>query len=206
MTLYASTAQIKAALRIQDTVDDGLINLAGSAASAMIDTYCQRSFGQTFGTRVYAPDNSFVCQIDDLVAGSAVTINLSTNLDGVYATTMGTADYQLEPLNGIMDGAAWPATRIRAVGSYLLGIGDWNFYFLETPAKASVQVIGTFGWPEVPAAVTQAAVLQASRIYKRTDSPLGVAGFGDMGAIRVSRGLDPDVAMLLAPYIRERVA
>ena len=206
MTLYASTAQIKAALRIQDNVDDGLINLAGSAASSMIDTYCQRSFGQTFGTRVYAPDNSFVCQIDDLVAGSAVTINLSTNLDGVYATTMTTADYQLEPLNGIMDGASWPATRIRAVGSYLLGIGDWNFYFLETPAKASVQVIGTWGWPEVPAAVTQAAVLQASRIYKRTDSPLGVAGFGDMGAIRVSRGLDPDVAMLLAPYIRERVA
>lgn len=206
MPLYASTAQIKAALRISDTVDDGLINLAGSAASSMIDTYCQRSFGQTFGTRVYAPDNSFVCQIDDLVAGSAVTINLSTNLDGIYNTTMGTADYQLEPLNGIMDGASWPATRIRAVGSYLMGIGDWNFYFLDTPSKASLQVIGTFGWPEVPAAVTQAAVLQASRIYKRTDSPLGVAGFGDMGAIRVSRGLDPDVAMLLAPYQRERVA
>lgn len=206
MTLYASTAQIKAALRIQDTVDDALINMAGSAASQLIDGYCQRSFGQTFGTRVYAPDTPFICQIDDLVAGSAVTINLSTNLDGVYSTTITTADYQLEPLNAVMDGVPWPATRIRAVGGYLWGIGDWNFYFLETPAKASVQVIGTFGWPAVPAVVQQAAVIQASRIFKRLDSPLGVAGFGDMGAIRVSRGLDPDVAQLLAPYVRERVA
>ena len=206
MPLYASTAQIKAALRISDSVDDGLINLAGSAASSMIDTYCQRNFGQTFGTRVYAPENSFVCQIDDLVGGSAVTIKLSNNLDGVYDQTMAVTDYQLEPLNGIMDGADWPATRIRAVGRFLMGIGDYNFYFLDTPSKASLQVIGTFGWPAVPVAVTQAAVLQSSRIYKRTDSPLGVAGFGDLGAIRVSRGLDPDVAMLLAPYQRERVA
>ncbi len=31
MALYASTAQIKAALRITDAVDDTLINMAGSA-------------------------------------------------------------------------------------------------------------------------------------------------------------------------------
>jgi hypothetical protein len=48
--------------------------------------------------------------------------------------------------------------------------------------------------------VTQAAIIQASRIFKRLDSPLGVAGFGDMGAIRVGRGLDPDVAQLVEPY------
>lgn len=206
MTLYASTAQIKAALRITDTVDDSLISMAGSAASSLIDGYCQRTFGQTFGTRVYAPESPFICQIDDVVNNGSVTVKVSTNLDGVYATTIGTADYQLEPLNSVMDGLAWPATRIRAVGGYLWGIGDWNFYFMETPMKASVQVIGTFGWPEIPAAITQAAVIQSSRIYKRLDSPLGVAGFGDLGAIRVSRGLDPDVAMLVQPYVRERVA
>jgi hypothetical protein len=40
------------------------------------------------------------------------------------------------------------------------------------------------------------------RIFKRLDSPLGVAGFGDFGAMRVSKGLDPDVAQLVAPYVR----
>jgi hypothetical protein len=35
-------------------------------------------------------------------------------------------------------------------------------------------------------------------------TPLGVAGFGDMGAIRVSSQLDPDVAQLVMPYKRMR--
>jgi hypothetical protein len=42
-------------------------------------------------------------------------------------------------------------------------------------------------------------VIQASRIFKRLDSPLGVAGFGDMGAIRVGK-VDPDVSMLIRPF------
>jgi hypothetical protein len=40
------------------------------------------------------------------------------------------------------------------------------------------------------------------RLFKRLDSPLGVAGFGDLGVMRVSRGLDPDVAQLIEGYRR----
>jgi hypothetical protein len=43
-------------------------------------------------------------------------------------------------------------------------------------------------------------VIQAARIFKRNDSPLGVAGFGDMGVLRVGRSLDPDVQQLVDPY------
>jgi hypothetical protein len=43
------------------------------------------------------------------------------------------------------------------------------------------------------------------RQFKRYDSPLGVAGFGDIGVMRVSR-VDPDVAALLEPYVKVRVA
>jgi len=50
--------------------------------------------------------------------------------------------------------------------------------------------------------VTQATILQSSRIFTRLQSPLGVAGFGDMGIMRVSRGLDPDVAQLIEGYRR----
>jgi hypothetical protein len=32
-----------------------------------------------------------------------------------------------------------------------------------------------------------------------------VAGFGDLGAIRVSRYLDPDMAQLVEPYRRMRI-
>jgi hypothetical protein len=37
------------------------------------------------------------------------------------------------------------------------------------------------------------------RQFKRYDSPLGVAGFSDISAIRVSR-TDPDVEALLMPF------
>jgi hypothetical protein len=54
----------------------------------------------------------------------------------------------------------------------------------------------------VPEPIKQACILQSARVYKRYDSPLGVAGFGDLGAIRVSRFLDPDVAQMVEPYRR----
>ena len=43
-------------------------------------------------------------------------------------------------------------------------------------------------------------ILHAQRIYTRFSSPAGVISFGDMGAIRVSKFVDPDVELLLTPY------
>jgi hypothetical protein len=58
------------------------------------------------------------------------------------------------------------------------------------------------GWAAVPSAVKQATIIQAARIFKRLDSPLGVAGFEDLGIMRVGRGLDTDVAQLVAAYVK----
>ena len=66
----------------------------------------------------------------------------------------------------------------------------------------SIKVTAVFGWPNIPVTVTQATILQSSRIFSRLQSPLGVAGFGDMGIMRVSRGLDPDVVQLVEGYRR----
>jgi hypothetical protein len=193
MTLYASTAQIKAALRIVDSVDDALISMAGSAASDLIDGYCGRTF-TTSGTvtRVFAPADEYIMQTDD-IAGTAVTITSSTGADGVFDVTWKTSDYQLEPLNGVSNGQTVPYTRIRAIQDYL-----WPAF----GGEATVRVTGVYGFPSVPIVVTQAAVLQASRIFTRLQSPLGVAGFGEMGVVRVTRALDPDVAALVEPYRR----
>ena len=42
----------------------------------------------------------------------------------------------------------------------------------------------------------EAIVLLASRLYKRRNSPEGVAGWGDVGVIRITAS-DPDIARLL---------
>ena len=193
MTAYASLAQVKAALRITDSVDDTLLEMARESASDLIDGYTGRTF-TTSGTvtRVFAPADDYVLQTDD-IAGTALTITSSTGADGVFDVTWKTTDYQLEPLNGVSNGQAVPFTRIRAIQDYL-----WP----TAGGEATVRVTGVYGFPSVPIVVTQATVLQASRIFTRLQSPLGVAGFGEMGVVRVTRALDPDVAALVEPYRR----
>lgn len=191
---YATLAQVKAALRITDTVDDTLLEMAVESASRAIDGYANRSFYSSgTATRYFAADDSFVVQIND-VSGTALTLVTSSDGDD-FDTTWKTTDYQLEPLNGVVDGLTVPYTRIRAVGDYL---------FPTSGEEALVKVTAVFGWPSIPMAITQACIIQASRIFKRLDSPLGIAGFGDMGAMRVSRYLDPDVEQLVSTYRRLR--
>ena len=192
---YATLAQVKAALRITDSVDDTLLEMAVESASRAIDGHAGRYFYSSgTATRIYAADDASIVQIDDL-GGTAITLQTDPDADGTWADTWAVTDYQLEPVNGIVDGLATPYTRIRATG-------DYNFPTLN--GEALVKVTGIFGWSAVPTAITQACVIQSSRIFKRLDSPLGVAGFGDMGAIRVSRYLDPDVEQLVAPFRKLR--
>ena len=191
---YCSLAELKASLRIVDEVDDALLELAIESASREIDSACERQFFQTSATRIYAPRDSYITDTDDIV--SVTTIKSSSAADGVFDTTWTSSDYQLEPLNGLAGGIAVPYSNIRAVGSYL---------FPTVGGEATVQIVGTFGFASVPTAIKQATVILASRIFKRNDSPLGVAGFGDIGVVRVSR-LDPDVEMMIASYKKVRFA
>ena len=200
---YATRNQTKAALRIgtADTIDDDLIDNCVGAASRLIDGYCNRRFWQsgTAEARVFQAEDSFYCSIDD-IAGTAITLKTSSFADGNFDVTWTRSDYQLEPLNGNLDGLTWSYDKIRAVGDYLFPTVNANY-----GEQALVQVTAIFGWPSVPEPVTQATIIQASRIFKRYDSPLGVVGFGDLGQIRVSRYLDPDMAQLVEPYRRMRI-
>ena len=193
---YATLAQVKSSLRITDDLDDPLLELAIEAASRQIDSHCERVFYSTSATRVYAPNDSYLCETDDIV--SITTLKTSSLADSTYDTTWATSDYELLPLNGIAGGLVIPWNGLKAVGDYLFPI--------TTPVQeATVQIVGTFGFASIPTAVKQATVILASRLMKRNDSPLGVAGFGDLGVVRVSR-LDPDVESLVAPYRKVRFA
>ena len=188
---YCSLAEIKAALRITDNLDDSILETAVESASRLVDGYAGRNFYSAgSAVRYFTPEDRIVCEIDDLI--SLTSLQVSEDLDSVYDQTWAATDYQLEPLNGKVDGlTGWPATRIRAVGAYIFGTNI---------GEASVKVTGTWGWSAVPTAVKQATVIQASRIFKRLDSPLGVLSSPDLGYIRVGTRLDPDVQQLVEPY------
>ena len=193
---YATLAQVKSALRITDQIDDGLLNTAINSASRWVDGWCDRDFTVAAGTAVreYIPTGTYEpLMIDDCT--EIVSVKIDDNLDRTFAVTLRDIDFQAEPRNDFVYGLLLPITRIRPFED-----GYWPTW----RGQATVRVEATFGWPAVPEPIREATILQASRLFTRLDSPLGVAGFGDMGAMRVSRFVDPDVEQLLAPYRRIR--
>jgi len=197
---YATLTDVKSAFRIQDDVDDLLLELSIESASREIDGWCERVFYSIgTATRIYVPTDPFLTEIDDLQ--SVTTLKTSSTGD-TFDQTWATTDYQLEPLNGVIGGIIeTPFTRIRAIGSYLFPL--WEPRNVNAH-EATVQVVGVFGRATVPTAVKQACIILSMRQFKRYDTPLGIS-YDELGSLRVGR-VDPDVEKLLSPYKKWRMA
>ncbi len=193
---YATLSDVKAALRITDTVDDSLLEISIEAASREIDGWCERVFTGSTATRIYRPTDVFTVELDDLQ--SITTLKTDSDGSGTFDVTWEATDYQLNPLNGIAGGITTPYTQVRAIGEYLFPIYEPRNV---NSNEASVQITGVWGWPSIPTAVKQACIILSMRQFKRYDSPTGVMGFGDLGVMRVGR-VDPDVEKLLMPFRR----
>lgn len=186
---YCSLSEVKSALRIVDSLDDSLLEMAVESASRLIDGYAGRYFYNAgSATKLFAADDQEVVFTEDLQSVSKFETDSAA--DGAF-TEWASTQYQLEPLNGRADGIAMPYSNVRAIDGYAFPIYH---------NQALIRITGVWGWASVPITVRQACVIQASRIFKRLDSPLGIAGFGDMGVYRVGARLDPDVEHLVAPY------
>jgi hypothetical protein len=192
---YATLAQVKAALRLTDSVDDTLIENAIESASRRIDGYTSRWFYKTEQTPVQVyPATLYECGTLNDMATTSVTVKIDSVGDGSYATTWTQGQqYQLEPLNAGLSGK--PYRRIVAIN---------GFNFPVAVDKPLVQVTAQWGWNAVPSDVTQAAILLSMRQFARLNAALGVVGFADM-AMQV-RAVDPDVRDLLNPYVLKVVA
>jgi hypothetical protein len=192
---YATLAQVKAALRLTDSVDDTLIENAIESASRRIDGYTSRWFYKTNQTPVQVyPATLYECGTLNDMATTSVTVKIDSVGDGSYATTWTQGQqYQLEPLNAGLSGK--PYRRIVAIN---------GFNFPVAVDKPLVQVTAQWGWNAVPSDVTQACILLSMRQFARLNAALGVVGFADM-AMQV-RAVDPDVRDLLNPYVLKVVA
>ena len=188
---YCSLADVKAALRLTDTLDDALLESSINSACRMIDQYCNRYFYSSSAgeVRYYKANDGFTCWIDD--AQSITTVETSSTDPLIFDTTWGAEDYQLLPANRNANGGYYPITGITATDNYLFPV--WADIAL-------VKVTGQFGWSAVPDPIKFASIIQASRLFKRLESPLGVAGVSDIGIMRVGANIDGDVAQLCNPF------
>ena len=192
---YVILADAKVYLRIADTVDDAELAVAITAVSRLIDTACNRQFGQLAAPAVRTYDRApllnqdsglWELEIDDVQDTTAMTVN------GVAVATAGV----LLPRNAAADGV--PYTRV--------GFTTWPI--AAYPGQPSPNVASArWGWTAVPAAVPMAARLQLNRLGFRRDAPQGVAGSPDQGSeLRMLAKLDPDVVKLLGTVRRRRRA
>jgi hypothetical protein len=188
-----SVDDVKTALGIEDTVDDLAINLAVEASTAMIQQYCGRQFGQDTqaSARVYVATNPYLVHVDDISTTSGLIIQTDPGATGEFSQTWTTSDYQLEPLNAKMNGQTWPYHTIRAISS---------LYFPQDYGQALIKVTARWGWPTIPNAVKQAAIIQTITVFKSSDAPFGATPFQDTGIIRLRSALHPTAAALLSDY------
>ncbi len=186
---YCSLSQIKAAIRVTDAIDDSLLEMAVESASRMIDAETDRNFYSSgTATRDFTPNDMYTVDTDDLT--TIVSVKLDDTGDLTFPITLAATDYQTEPLNQRVSGNAYPIYRLRMIGDYLLPV--WG-------NQATVRIQGVYGFTPVPIQVVQATIIQASRIFKRLDSPLGMTWGVDGMGMRVGK-VDPDVAMLIRPF------
>jgi hypothetical protein len=188
---YCTLSDLKTSLAIEDIQDDTALEAAILTASRMIDDYTGRFFYKDGTTaapvvRYYTAQDWYTCNVDDFV--SLTQIATDDNFDQLYTTIWQADDYMVEPVNNPRRG--WPLTRLLAIDSYIF---PYNL-------PQSVKVTAVWGWAAVPAEISMAAKLQASRLFVRRQSPFGVAGTPEIGTIRLTSRLDPDVEALIRPF------
>lgn len=191
---YCTLAELRAQLSDADSrVADDQLERAIDAASRAVDAWCGRRFwaDETPQALVFRPEHPLRTAVDDISTTAGLTVATDADADGVYETTWAQgADFLLEPLNAARLGGAYAWWELIAVGSRT---------FTCSSLRPSLQVTAAFGWSAVPDQVREATILRAAALFKRKDSPHGVAGFGDFGAVRITRK-DPDVMELLYPF------
>jgi hypothetical protein len=190
---YATLAEFKSSIGITDTTDDTPLQSCLDAADQLINNYVDTKvgFGQTASqTRYYTADRFDFVLTDPIVSVSQLATDI--NGDGTYSQVWTSNDYILAPRNAALDSR--PYTEI---DTSPFSNADYNFPvgYLE------VKVTGVFGWPSVPAAVKQAALIQAGAIWSSRTAPFGVIGSQDLGGVlRMSAALHPEARVLLEPY------
>lgn len=192
---YAQSDDLKTSLEmIGESFADDDIDLALTAASRAIDNLTGRRFwadATATVIRYYSPTAAGRLWIDDLVTLTEIAVD--TGEDGTFEEvwTQNT-DFYLEPLNAAADEQPYTTVSVN---------GRSSRYF--PCAHRSVRVTGKFGWAAVPDGIVQATKIVASKLVKRArEAPFGVVSVGvDGDAVRVASN-DPEVMLLVGPFVR----
>jgi hypothetical protein len=194
---YCTTAELRTHLGDSGSaLTTELLERAINSTSRAIDRYCQRRFWQdaAVAVRTYTCNDALEVYVDDISTRTGLVVKTGTD-GATFGTTWASTDYSLEPRNADVVGSG--STADPYAFWKLVAIAGRSFNVMGS--RPTLQVTARFGWSAVPYEVNEAAVLKAASLFKRKDSPNGVAGFGEFGVVRIGKN-DPDVVELLTPF------
>jgi hypothetical protein len=192
---YITLAGLKTYLKIDDAVEDTLLEQIIESASRSIDRIANRRFylDSTASARTYRPIGNLRVITDDIGSTSGLILKTDPDANGNYQTTFTlNTDYIVEPTNALAKNR--PVNYLTIVGPTAMSL-PVNYW-------PQVQVTARWGWPSVPDDIEQATYILSADLYKRKDSIGGVLGISELGAIRMSP-LGRDIAAMVRAYKRE---
>lgn len=201
---YTTLNNQKTFLSITDSSDDTLLENLIESASRSIDRIANRRFyaDAAASARTYRAYSNIYTFVDDISSTSGLIVQTDDDGDGTFETTLTiTTDFLVEPFTAITKGR--PITQLTVVNtskSFPIFPG-----LFSNGLRPGVQVTAKWGWPSVPDDIEVATQILTADLYKRKDSPGGVLGLGDLGAIRMSP-LGRDVTAMVRAYKREVAA
>lgn len=206
-TQYVDKADLKAYLGLSGSGQDANIDNAINGASRLIDAFCGRHFYQDNAVRTeyYTPTNFVEISVNDISTTTGLIVKLDTTDNGTYDTTLTiNTDFVLLPvnprINKIADGNTYyfPYTDIQILPTR-------SSERFDPLIKNNISVTAKFGFTVIPEAIAQATLIQATRLWKRKDTPFNVFGNEQTGTQELFSKFDPDAKELIKGYIKHRL-
>lgn len=205
-TQYVDKTDLKTYIGLSGSGQDTNIDNAINGASRLIDKICGRHFWQDDAVteKYYTPINHYYVEVDDISTTTGLIVQLDTTDDGAYDKTITLdTDFVLKPFNPQVHKISsttyyFPQTEL----NILTTRSDETF---DPTIIKNIKITAKFGWSAVPEAISQATLIQATRLWKRKDTPFNVFGNEQTGQRELFNKIDPDALQLIKGYVKNKL-
>tara|TARA_R110001592_G_scaffold70003_7_gene214643 strand:+ start:411 stop:1037 length:627 start_codon:yes stop_codon:yes gene_type:complete len=206
-TQYVDKDDLKAYIGLTGTAQDNNIDNAINAACRLIDQYTGRSFwvDSSVKTKLFQPISNYYLQIPDLSTTTGLIVKIDTTDNGSFDKTLTIdTDFITIPVNPEVNKLVSSTYHYKPFNELRI-LSSRSSERFDSTIQNNVQVTGKWGWSAIPEAVTQAALIQALRFFKRKDAPFNVLGSEATGQIEIFTKFDPDAKNLIEDLVVHRL-
>jgi hypothetical protein len=193
---YCTLAELKARLWPSGVTPDGLDDAALEGVIENASRYIDERTGRRFWKNSVDEARVFMAEFEDILFPNIDIVSITTlktdeDGDGTFETTWSAGEYKLQPANAALDNKPYT----------MIVLGESAGHAFPDDFPNGVEITGKFGWPAVPRIVQEACLMEAQRLWKRRDAPLGIVGTSGLGDVRMAEQ-DADIEAMLGPVTR----